>query len=100
MNKSTRYIRILSNELEQAGLIEIKRSGFNKTNTYFLKLSRKYSSSPSNQRKGSSAHIGKTVPKTQGTVVPPNRTSLKEKDNTEIINQIRSRYSFLQKNHK
>lgn len=81
---SDRYIRTIINELASAKLINIKRVGFNKSNTYKVSkdLYRNNSSDMLNQKDGNnfSSHLGSAVPLSIGISIPDNSTYIKEKD--------------------
>lgn len=64
-----RHIRTLLTELEKAGLIYKRRTGFNKSNTYTV--AKKY-------RKSGSDQLGSMFPLHQGSDVPTKSTYRKE----------------------
>ncbi len=87
---SDRHIRNLINELVEAKIVSVKRTGFNKSNTYKISrdLYRNSSSDPlTSNEKNSSAHLGSAVPLTNGNTVPNNSTQLIEKDNNYFRRQ-------------
>ena len=73
-----RHIRNLLNELNSAGLMEKKRRGWNRSNTYHIT---KYLKT---ERNGISYHLGNLVPFHNGNSVPANSTYLKGKDKRSI----------------
>ncbi len=77
-----RNIRILLKQLKKEGLIEIKREGWNRVNTYTvhrnLKSTRDLPSkakSGSSIRNGNSSHLGTKVPLHPGNILPTNNTN-------------------------
>ena len=68
MNLSTRYIRTLLNELIQFKLVRKVRTGFNRSNTYFV------TDSPMFDGQSYSSHSGITVPIHTGVTVPSKNT--------------------------
>lgn len=81
---SDRYVRKLLNELKVAGIIYVKRTGFNKPNTYKVSkdLMRIQGSSPNmvSDDKPISSHIGTPVPLHTASQLPTNSNYIKEKD--------------------
>ncbi|MPM45137.1 hypothetical protein SDC9_91822 [bioreactor metagenome] len=86
MSLSERYIRKLLKQLEEKGIIDVKRTGFNKPNTY--KVSKNIIRVPSTpiDRDSDSYHIGTPVPLHTGNTVPPKSTYTKGKDKINIKN--------------
>jgi len=76
--KSEKRIRAYLEELKEAGLILVRRTGFNKPNTY------KVSKSPEivEDRTKMTPQIGSKFPLHMGQKVPPKSTYIKEKDKT------------------
>ena len=75
---SARHIRNLLNELIEAGLVQKRRKGWNKTNTYTVAKNLEI------DRKCSSPHIRNVFPFHQGNEVPNKNTYLKEKDKRDV----------------
>jgi hypothetical protein len=85
LNYSVRYTAMLLNELKAAGLIKKERTGFNRSNTYFVsKNYEKYISYQPNDEKHCSSHLRSRVPFHNGTPLPPIDTYTKEKEKKEI----------------
>jgi len=83
MGFSDRYVRRIIDELIRAKLVVVKRSGFNKSNTYKVSkdLYRNNGSGPSGtERNYRSSHIGSAVPLHAGADIPTKSTYIKEKD--------------------
>lgn len=85
---SARHIRNLLKELEREELIDPKRLGFNRTNTYKLdknlQSTRVASSNESNGKscqKQTSAHLGTVIPIHQGNPLPTKNTYGSRKEN-------------------
>ncbi len=84
MGCSDRYVRKLLNELKVTKIIYVRRTGFNKPNTYKVSkdLMRIQGSSPNmvSDDKPISSHIGTPVPLHTASQLPTNSNYIKEKD--------------------
>lgn len=76
--KSEKRIRVYLKELQEAGLILIKRRGFNRPNTYKVSKSLEIVGDGTKM----TSHIGSKFPLHMGQKVPPKSTYIKEKDKT------------------
>jgi len=75
---SARQVRTILKKLEGEGLITITRSGFNRSNTYYV------SQDLETDRKGVSPHIRNIFPLQGGSPLPTTNTYLKGKDKNSI----------------
>ena len=83
---SERYVRKLLKKLEERQIIYIKRTGFNKTNTYKVSKDLMITPYTSSDGKSEPCHIGTPVPLYTGTLIPPKNTYTKGKDKINVKN--------------
>lgn len=88
LGRTPRHVRNLLKELENTGLIDPERLGWNRTNTYKIsknlqstRVPSEYDGNATSQQKQSSSHLGTIIPLHQGTTLPTKNTYGSRKEN-------------------